>query len=297
MIGYTRRMPSVAYQGEPGAYSEQAAFDLFGPDVQPVGRTSFDTVFDDVTSARVDFGIVPVENSLAGSVHRNYDLLIRHDLTLIGEVIVRVSHNLIAPPGVGLNDITRVISHWQALAQCERSLTTLLPNAVRSEVYDTAGSAKIVAAEGRRDTAAVASRRAAALYGLPILREAIEDDPSNYTRFVALARPGATPDVASVAGESVDATRKTSIVFATRNVPGALFRAMACFAMRDLDLTKIESRPLQGSPWEYLFYLDFIGDQRDAPCVRALAHLAENATILRVLGSYPRAPRQQGDIS
>ncbi len=290
-------MPSVAYQGEPGAYSEQAAFACFGPDITPVGRASFDIVFDDVAAGRSDFGMVPVENSLAGSVHRNYDLLMRHNLTLIGEAIVRVSHNLITLPGVALGEITRGISHWQALAQCEKSLTTLLPQAARVEVYDTAGSAKMLSEERRRDTAAVASKRAATLYGLPILREAIEDDPSNYTRFVALARPGDLAESARAARDSVDTSHKTSIVFATRNVPGSLFRAMACFAMRDLDLTKIESRPLQGSPWEYLFYLDFIGDQHDAPCARALAHLSEYATTLRVLGSYPRAPQRKGDPS
>lgn len=289
-------MSTVAFQGEPGAYSEEAALDFFGAEARPAGRPTFDAVFEDVAEGRADYGMVPVENSLAGSVHRNYDLLMRHHLTLIGEAIVRVSHNLIALPGVALGDITRVISHWQALAQCERSLSALVPHAARVEVYDTAGSAKMLAQEGRRDTAAVASRRAAALYGLPVLREAIEDDPSNYTRFVALARPGAAP-VATPGGERVDDSRKTSIVFALRNTPGSLFRAMACFATRDIDLTKIESRPLQGSPWEYLFYLDLIGDQRDAPCARALAHLAEYATILRVLGSYPRARRHTGEPS
>lgn len=288
-------MPGVAYQGEPGAFSEEAAYDFFGADATPSGRTSFDAVFDDVSAGRIDFGIVPIENSLAGSVHRNYDLLLRHNLVPIGEAIVRVQHNLLALPGVALGDITRVISHWQALAQCEKSLTALLPGAARTEVYDTAGSAKMLASEGRRDTAAIASRRAAMLYGLPILRAAIEDDSSNYTRFIALAPADAAPAGPPPGRERPDPTRKTSIVFALRNEPGSLFRAMACFAMRDIDLVKIESRPLQGSPWEYLFYLDFVGDQHDAPCARALAHLAEYATIFRTLGSYPRAKRKSGD--
>ena len=274
-------MPTVAYQGEPGAYSEQAAFDFFGPQAEPQPRATFDLVFDAVTAGACDYGVVPLENSLGGSIHRNYDLLMRHDLHITGEVIVRVSHNLITLPGVQLHDIQRVISHWQALDQCEQSLSSLLPGVERVQVYDTAGSVKMLAEEKRTDTAAVASKRAAALYGLPILREELEDDPTNYTRFGVLScQPGET---------APGAPCKTSIVFATRNAPGSLFRAMAVFALRDIDLTKIESRPLKGSPWEYLFYLDFIGNQHDDVCVRALNHLQEQATILRVLGSYARA--------
>lgn len=274
-------MPSIAYQGEPGAYSEQAAFDFYGAEAQPQPRQTFDAVFDSVTSAECDNGVVPLENSLAGSIHRNYDLLMRHNLHIIGEVIVRVSHNLIALPGVGLADIRRVYSHWQALDQCEQSLTRLLPGVERVQVYDTAGSVKMLSEEQRRDTAAIASHRAAVLYGLPILREALEDDPTNYTRFAVLSR-----EPAAVAPGT---PCKTSIVYATRNAPGSLFRALAVFALRDIDLTKIESRPLQGSPWEYLFYVDFGGHQDDEVCARALDHLREQATLLRVLGSYARA--------
>jgi prephenate dehydratase len=282
-------MPTIAYQGEPGAYSEQAAFDFFGalPETQPQPCPTFDAAFSAVTTGACDFGVLPIENSLAGSVHRNYDLLMRHELHIIGEVILRVSHNLIALPGVQLGDVRRVISHWQALDQCEQSLTRLLPGVERVQVYDTAGSVKMLAEEQRRDTAAIASRRAAGLYGLPILREAVEDDPTNYTRFVVLSRQPAqlTPG----------APAKTSIVFATRNAPGSLFRALAVFSLRDIDLTKIESRPLQGSPWEYLFYLDFAGSAEDEPCRRALSHLGEMATLLRVLGSYPRAKWANGE--
>jgi prephenate dehydratase len=274
-------MPTVAYQGESGAYSEQAAFDYFGPQAEPQPCVTFDVVFDSVTGGRVDYGVVPLENSLGGSIHRNYDLLLRHQLHIIGEVIVRVSHNLITLPGVGLADIRRVCSHWQALDQCEQSLTRLLPGVERVQVYDTAGSVKMLAEEKRTDTAAIASKRAAMLYGLPILREEVEDAPSNYPRFAVLSRqPGQIAPGAAC---------KTSIVFATRNAPGSLFRALAVFALRDVDLSKIESRPLQGSPWEYLFYLDFAGKQEDEVCVRALNHLREQATILRVLGSYARA--------
>ena len=274
-------MPTVAYQGEPGAFSEQAAFDHFGSDAKPQPCATFDDVFSAVTGGASDYGVVPVENSLAGSIHRNYDLLMRHDLHIIGEVILRINHNLIALPGVQVTDIHRVYSHWQALDQCEHSLTRLLPGVERIQVYDTAGSVKMLAEEGRRDTAAIASKRAAELYNLPILREAIEDDATNYTRFAVLSRQPAEIAPGTVC--------KTSIVFAMRNAPGSLFRAMAVFALRDIDLTKIESRPLQGSPWEYLFYLDFGGYVHDDVCQRAMNHLSEQTTILRVLGSYPRA--------
>jgi prephenate dehydratase len=277
----------AAFQGEPGAYSEQATVDFFGPQVRPLPRPSFDDVFDDVATGKCDFGVVPVENSLGGSIHRNYDLLMRHDLHIVGEAIVRVRWYLYTLPGVQITDIKRVMSHWQALAQTEQTLNKLFPDAEREQVYDTAGSVKMLAEEQRRDTAAIAGKRAQALYGLPILLEGIEDDPTNYTRFVVLSRDVSPPSAREKANE--DAAWKTSIVFATRNEPGSLFRSLAAFALRGIDLTKIESRPLQGSPWEYLFYLDFGAHADDANCRRALDHLREFATVLRVLGSYPRA--------
>jgi prephenate dehydratase len=273
---------TAAYQGEPGAWSEQAALDFFGPNCQPQPRVTFDAVFADVAEARCDFGVVPVENSLAGSIHRNYDLLVRHNLHLVGEVIVRVRWCLITQPDVGLSDINTVQSHWQALGQCERTLSKLLPNAVRKEVYDTAGSAKLLKESGERDVAALASRRAAHIYGLPVLQEGLEDDPTNYTRFVVLSRD---PHVPLRDG----ATNKTSIVFAGKNEPGLLFKAMGAFSLRNIDLCKIESRPLQGSPWSYLFYLDLIGHQDEPHVKRALDNLQEFATYFRVFGSYARA--------
>ncbi len=276
-------MTTVAFQGEPGAYSEQAAFDFFGKGAQPIPRPSFDDVFDDVAAGKCDYGIVPVENSLGGSVHRNYDLFMRHDLHIVGEVIVRIRWYLYTLAGVQLGDIKRVMSHWQALAQTERSLDKLLPNAEREQVYDTAGSVKMLAEEQRRDTAAIAGIRARDLYGLPILVEGIEDDHTNFTRFIVLSR------LSSPAGAGQGMGKKTSIVFALHNEPGAIFKAVAVFALRNIDLSKIESRPLQGSPWHYLFYLDFAGDAEDENCRRAIEHLREFATILRVLGSYPRA--------
>jgi prephenate dehydratase len=277
-------MISIAYQGEPGAWSEQAAFDAHGADADPRPFATFDQVFDAVSGGACDRGCVPLENSLGGSIHRNYDLLMRHNLRIVGETIVRVRWCLITHPGVAQQDIRTVQSHWQALAQTEQTLGRLFPNAARKEVYDTAGSVKLLKADGARDTAAIASRRAAEIYQMPVLLEGLEDDPTNYTRFVILAREG---DASATRTARHD--HKTSIVFAMRNIPGSLFRSLAAFALRDIDLCKIESRPLQGSPWEYLFTIDIIGHSEDEAVQRALDHLREIATILRVLGSYPRA--------
>ena len=276
-------MHSIAYQGEPGAWSEQAALDYYGAEASPQPRFSFDDVFADVASGKCDYGVVPMENSLGGSIHRNYDLLMRHDLHIIGEVIVRIHWCLITMPGVQMSDLKLVQSHPQALAQCERSLTTLLPQVERKEVYDTAGSVKLLKQSGERTTGALASRRASQIFELPVLHEGLEDDPTNYTRFAVLDRqPAQTlPDRNTV--------YKTSIVFAGSNEPGLLFKAMGAFSLRNIDLCKIESRPLQGSPWSYLFYLDFVGHQDDLVCKRALDNLQEFTTFYRCFGSYPRA--------
>jgi prephenate dehydratase len=265
----------VAFQGEPGAYGEQAIFNYFG-NVETKPCESFDIVFDSVVSDACEFGLIPIENSLAGSIHQNYDLLLRHDLHIVGEYPLRVHHCLIALPGVKKEDIKKAISHPQALGQCAAYLRNL---GIKPEtVYDTAGSVKLLKASGERTTAAIASRRAAELYEMQIIEEGIEDNPENYTRFLAISKIAIQPE-----GES-----KTSIVFTLKNQPGSLFKAMSVFALRDIDLTKIESRPLQGSPWEYLFYIDFIGAARDETVRKALDHLGEYALMLRVLGSYRR---------
>jgi prephenate dehydratase len=265
----------IAFQGEPGAYSEQAVFNYFGQ-VDTYPCESFDEVFDSVVSGRCESALIPIENSLAGSIHQNYDLLLRHDLHIVGEYLLRVQHCLIVLPEVKKSDIKKVISHPQALGQCASYLREL---GVKTEqAYDTAGSVKMLKKSGARDTAAIASRRAAEIYEMQILEEGIEDHPENFTRFLAIARESTKPD----------AEAKTSIVFTLKNQPGALFKALSVFALRDIDLTKIESRPLQGMPWEYLFYIDFVGAVHEDTARKALGHLSEYALMLRVLGSYPR---------
>lgn len=277
----------VAFQGEPGAYSEQAVFNYFGK-VETNPCESFDAVFDSVVSDACEFGLIPIENSLAGSIHQNYDLLLRHDLHIVGEHLLRVQHCLIALPGVKKEDIKKAISHPQALGQCAAYLRGL--GIKPEQVYDTAGSVKILKESGARDTAAIASRRAAELYEMHILEEGIEDNPENYTRFLAITKSAIQPEgEANPALDGIEVSgAKTSIVFTLKNQPGALFKALSVFALRDIDLTKIESRPLQGKPWEYLFYIDFIGAKQEETVRKALDHLGEYALMLRVLGSYPR---------
>jgi len=277
----------VAFQGEPGAYSEAAVLDHYGFPVEAIPCESFELVFAAVTEGNCDAGFIPIENSLAGSIHRNYDLLIQHDVSVIGEHYLQVRHCLIALPGSVLPEIRRVISHPQALAQCEAYIRSL-PGIKAEPVYDTAGSVKMARQSGDRSVAAIASRRAAELYGMSILAEDIQDNPANFTRFLIIApRPAAPYQETNPAGHSA----KTSIVFTLKNEPGSLFKALSVFALRDIDLTKIESRPLVGKPWEYLFYIDFLGSTEEARVSRALAHLTEYAISLRVLGSYPRHQR------
>jgi prephenate dehydratase len=286
----------IAFQGATGAYSEAAALSAC-PHAEPIPHDSFDDVFAAVASGRVSHGILPVENSIGGSIHRNYDLLLEHDLPIvaetelpvvhnlllehdlpiIGEVELPVVHNLLALPGTGLAEIRRVFSHPQALAQCERFLRTL-PGVEIVATYDTAGSGRIIRDEGLRDTAAVASRRAAEHFGLEILSEGIQDFDHNITRFIIISRnpePLGPPD-------------KTTLAFALKNEPGALFKALSVFALRDIDLTKLESRPIPGRPWEYLFYVDLAVGRDDLRCGRAIVHLAESARWVKNLGSYPR---------
>ncbi len=273
-------MLRVAFQGERGAFSEAAALQLWGEAIEPVPLRSFEEVFRRVQEGECDRAVIPIENSLAGSVHHNYDLLLQHELHIVGEVNLRIVHHLIARPGTRLEDVRRVFSHPQALAQCEQTLAAM-PGVEVVPAYDTAGSVKMIREQHLTDAAAIASEQAARLYGMEILRSHLEDVPDNYTRFLALSREPVVPSGPS----------KTSLVFAGKNVPGSLFKMLSVFALRDIDLTKIESRPLRGKPWEYLFYLDFAGSMHEERCRRAVEDLREIASFLRVFGSYPRAPQ------
>ncbi|MFY9609423.1 MAG: prephenate dehydratase [Blastocatellia bacterium] len=274
----------VAFQGARGAFSEDAARQLLGENTETLPCRTFDEMFAAVLSREADCAVAPIENSLAGSVHKNYDLLMEHNLTIIGETNVGIAHNLIALPGVGLAEIRRAHSHPVALAQCERFFRAN-PQIEAEPAYDTAGSVKIVIERGDRQQAAIAGATAAEVYGAEIVARNIEDNPANFTRFLLLTRPDRVGSIMP-AGSS---ERKTSIVFRVANQPGSLFRALAVFSLRDIDMTKIESRPIQGRPWEYSFYLDVAGDQKEPKLERALAHLGEMTESIRVLGSYPRA--------
>jgi len=272
----------IGIQGELGAFSQQAVHQLLGSKVEVVPYTRFEEVFMGLQRHKIDAAVIPIENTLAGSVHENYDHLLHFDARIVAETSVRIVHNLIAPPGVRFKDIRRVYSHPVALNQC-LSFFSRNPKLERVPYYDTAGSVKMVMAEKPSDAAAIASSVAAGIYGANILRRSIEDDRRNYTRFFLLY-----PDKRARRASPSKTPWKTSVVFTTRNIPGALFRAISAFALRDLNLNKIESRPLRGKPWEYLFYLDFLGREDEPRVQNALRHLAELADFLRVLGSYPQ---------
>ena len=284
-VRHKKRRQLVAFQGERGAFSEEAARKLLGPAIDVLPCQRFEDVFRALDQKKVQAAVIPIENTLHGSVHENYDHLLHFDLPIVGETNVRIVHNLIAPPGVTFGNIRRVFSHPVALNQC---LDFFAAHRQLEKVpfYDTAGSVKMMMAEGLKDAGAIASSMAAELYGGRILRRSIEDDRQNFTRFFALRRPADVRRMVVRARKG--AQWKTSVVFSTRNVPGSLFRSLSAFALRDLNLAKIESRPLRGKPWEYLFYLDFMGNVDDPVCQKALGHLRELADLLRVLGCYPR---------
>jgi prephenate dehydratase len=275
----------AAFQGELGAFSQQAIRQILGPKAKPEPCQRFDQVFAALQARKVDCAVVPIENTLHGSVYENYDLLLKYDFTICAETSVRIVHNLIAPKGVSFPKVRKVYSHPVALNQC-LDFFARHKQIEREPFYDTAGSVKMIMEDRPEAAAAIASEIAAKIYGATILKKGIEDDRQNYTRFFLLEHAGAKPRVPS------GATRrpwKTSLVFSTKNIPGALFRAISAFALRDLNLTKIESRPLRGKPWEYMFYVDLLGHRDELKVRNALGHLAELADFLRVLGSYRAA--------
>ncbi|CAL9048754.1 arogenate dehydratase/prephenate dehydratase 6, chloroplastic-like [Musa acuminata AAA Group] len=283
----------VAYQGVPGAYSEAAAGKAY-PNCEAIPCDQFEVAFQAVELWIADRAVLPIENSLGGSIHRNYDLLLRHRLHIVGEVQLPVHHCLLALPGVRKEYLTRVMSHPQALAQCELTLSRLGLNVTREAFDDTAGAAEHVASKGLRDTAAIASARAAELYGLQVLADGIQDDGCNVTRFVMLAREPIIP--------RTDRPFKTSIVFAHDGEgTSVLFKVLSAFAFRNICLTKIESRPHRHRPirlvddanvgtakhFEYMFYIDFQASMAETRAQNALAEIQEFTSFLRLLGSYP----------
>ena len=268
---------TVAFQGEPGAYSQEAIYQHFGRQVNTVPCASFEDVFRAVEDGVATLGLLPVENSQAGSINQAFDLLLDHDLRVVGEVKLRVRHCLLAPQGTKPGDIQRVYSHYQALAQCERYLRTRDWEAIVA--YDTAGAAKELAANPQPGAAAIASALAGELYGLEALDVGIEDSADNTTRFFLLGRE--EPPPAKV--------NKTSIVFATMHTPGALYNVLGELATRGINLAKIESRPRRNRPWHYVFYVDLEGHWQDATINRALLGLLTRTAFLKLLGSYPAA--------
>ncbi len=269
-------MTIVAFQGEHGAYSEEACRRHFGDGVETLPCRTFEEIFAAVEAGEATFGAVPVENSTAGSINKSYDLLLDHDLKVHGEILLRVRHNLLTIPGNAAG-ISQVRSHPQALAQCESYLNRRKLTAV--PWYDTAGSAKDLAAEPVAGVAVIASRLAAEVYGLEIVDEGIEDIQNNYTRFFVVGK-----------GEPPHASRcKTSLVFAVPNTAGSLYQALGEFATRQVNLTKLESRPRRNRPWQYVFYVDLDGHWQDANTSAAIVGLLSRAAFVKLLGSYPAA--------
>jgi len=266
----------VTYQGEKGAYSEMAVYKFFGRKVEPVPCKDFREVFESVKNGVVSNGVIPIENSIEGSVNQNYDLFLTYDLKVCGEVAVKLAHVLIANPQTTLENVQTIYSHPQALAQCrtylEKHKWEIIP------AYDTAGSVKIIKEQQLFNAAAIASEKAAELNDMKILARDIADNPSNYTRFLVLSHEDATPT-----GDD-----KTSIIFSAKHAPGSLYHALGEFASRNINLTRIESRPTKTTAWQYNFYLDFEGHRTEKRCTEALQALEKYATFVKILGSYPR---------
>jgi len=271
-------MKRVAFQGVRGAFSEDAIYRYFGDQVETVPCPDFGIVFKKVARREVDVGVVPVENSLEGSVTQVNDLLMEHDLTVIGEVIIPVEHCLIGHPGAEIEDIRRVYSHPQALAQC-RAFLQRYPHWERIPAYDTAGAVQQVRDRGLPDEAAIASKRAAIEYGMKVLREGVQGKDRNYTRFFVIEQR------ASFVKEG----DKTSLIFAIKDMPGALHHCLGAFAERKVNMTKLESRPRRDRFWEYVFFVDIDGHVDDPEVSAALADLVRRAAFVKVLGSYKRA--------
>ena len=275
--------PKVAFQGERGAYGEMATLQYF-PDVKLLPLKSFQDVFDAAETGKVEYIVVPLENSIEGSINEIYDLLLQTKMNIVGEIYQRVRHCLIANRGTKM--IRYVHSHPQALAQCRAYLQNKGLKPVPT--YDTAGAAKMIKENKMADSAAIASKRAAELYDMEILDEGIEDRKNNYTRFFVLSpkkKKSGKSDPHDIGGHS----HKTSIIFSVRHVPGALFGILGEFAIRKINLTKIESRPTKETPWEYNFYVDFEGHLQNKPVHEALLSIKPKTSYIKILGSYKKA--------
>jgi prephenate dehydratase len=278
----------VAFQGERGAFSEEAAVKLLGEEITLVPRQTFEAAFSAIRDGVADYILAPIENSLAGSVHRSFDLLVDSRLNILGEVIIPIGHNLIATPGTKFEDIEIVESHPVALAQCEKFFSEH-PRLKRIATEDTAGSVREVVSAKDRTRAAIAGARAARIYGGTILQEHLEDNRENYTRFLLLSESPELPG-----NGTQEKPNKLSLVFQLDHRPGALYHALEPFARRNLNLMKIESRPVHGRPWQYRFYLDLQASRHDPEVAAALAELEALVVNLQILGSYPAAPRISG---
>jgi prephenate dehydratase len=278
-----RPQQQIAYSGEPGAFAEDAVRVAFG-EIERVGLPGFRQVFDDVAAGRSVAGVVPIENSVHGTVRENYDLLLEHDLEIGAEVVVPIRLCLAGLPGQRLDEIERVYSHVQALGQAEAFLRTR-PWALLT-TYNTAGAGRLIVDRREHGAAAVLSPRAAGLFGLEVLADRIQDVDDNRTRFLVIARPGATlPPLRGGGGEEM----RTTLVVAVRNEPGALVRVLTVFSTHALNMSTIESRPSRERAWEYVFWIDLDADLADPTAAAALRDLGSVTTMIRVLGSYPRA--------
>lgn len=272
----------LAIQGERGSFSEEAAIQLLGNRTEFRCCEHFEDVFHVTAGGEAHYCLIPIENSLAGSIYKNYDLLLRHRLHIVREVNMRIRHNLISATGVSFEEIDTVMSHPVALEQCEKFFDRF-PRLTKQSAYDTSGSVKRIMEQKLKTCAAIAGKRAAKFYGAKILMSNIEDNEENFTRFFLL----------SPSSEVLDNADKTSIVFSFKNAPGALFKSLRVFALREIDLTKIESRPIHGRPWEYIFYIDFLGNVTQEATQNALQALGEITEFLEVLGCYPRDSSQE----
>jgi chorismate mutase/prephenate dehydratase len=267
----------VAFQGEIGAYSESAVYSFFGSSVEVKPCKNLSNVFESVKKEETLYGVVPIENSIEGSVNQTYDLFLEYDLKVCGEIVLKIAHCLIAHPGTQLNSIKTVYSHPQALAQCRKFLEQLGCRLIST--FDTAGSVKMIKEEGLMDAAAIAAERAAEIYGMDPLVKDIGDTSNNCTRFFVL-----TKQDSQYSGED-----KTSIIFSVKSIPGALHYVLKEFAVRNINLTKIESRPTKRTPWEYNFYLDFEGHRSEEKCREALENIKDKTLFVKILGSYKAA--------